>query len=321
MSQRGVIFYQTDETGNEWIMNGLVPPLVMEFNVDTLKWCLNPIPDSYPDKVRTYSMTNDRFLLKNCWIGPFVKLSLWNEIPWRDWKFGPLTKSMEAAGQMLRTVYRYYGTHDILYAADFNPSLVTDLTILRVVEHTDATFKMETTNDLNEGTGQTQNCIIVQQANKEAEFYNPIYDKFSGGGVFSINPQTVTINTRVLSDTTCENGVETLKDTISRIPQQYRTRIAQSYMNALREYEKLRSTYDLYGVTAPSGESSSTNVRENVPERVEDMETTDPSVAAIQHESTAGHTRPSLFGNDEGMQNVFMSSETGPTVDILPPIL
>lgn len=252
MSQRGVVFYQQDDVGREWVMNGFIPPLVMELNVDTLAWCGNPLPPSYPDKVRTYTMTNDRYLLKSCWLGPYVKMSRWLDKDSAPLVYGPIASRMESAGNMLKNIHSYFNTYDVLYAVDFRPSLSTDLTFVQVTKHTAATFKMETPTNLNDSDYQTESCVFAETDTNDMEFYNPVYDNGpSKFGVPGQTPETVTVNSRLLSDNFCAEDDTTLKDTLSRIPGEMNERIYRAYMKMQGDYVRMRSVYSKNG-TVPA---------------------------------------------------------------------
>lgn len=249
MSQRGVIFHQLDDGGREWAMNGFVPPLVMNLNVDTLQWCTQPLPSEYPDKVRTYTMTNDHYLLKTCWLGPYVKMSHWLDQDSKPMVYGPIATRMESAGGMLKNLFGYFNTHDVLYAADFDPNLSTDLTLVQVTKHTSATFKMETPMDLNDPNHKVQSYVLAETDANEKEFYNPIYDNgMAGFGFPSHMPETVTINSRMLSDNFCAEESAKLKDTLSRIPSEMNERMYSAYMKMKQEYAKMKHLYSINGV-------------------------------------------------------------------------
>lgn len=230
-------------------MNGLVPPLIMELNVDTLEWCTKPLPPGYPENVRTYTMTNDHYLLKSCWLGPYVKMSHWLDKDSMPPVYGPIASRMESAGNMLKNLYSYFDTHDVLLAADFNPDLSTDLTFVQVTKHTAATFKMETPTDLNDPNHPIQSCVFAETDTDDAEFYNPIYDSGSAGFGFPGRvPETVTVNSRLLSDNFCADDRATLKDTLSRVPGEMNERIYKAFTKMREEYARMRNLYSKNGV-------------------------------------------------------------------------
>jgi hypothetical protein len=260
MSQRDVIFYHVNRDDPKgWIMNGLVPPLVMELKVDTLEWCMTSFnKNDYPERVRTNTMTNDRYLLKTYWCGPYVKMSRWYDSAETMARvYEPLARRMESAARALNNVYRYFETYDILYALDFNANLSLDLTNVNMPKNAAATFKIDTLSNLNDkdanGDRDAAAADIVISGSGDdgdvaaadnGEFYNPVYDKLSGGvGPDGMRPQetVVLINSRLLSNTVCsDNGMEeTLRDPLSHIPEDMQRRVYETIKNKTKEYQML----------------------------------------------------------------------------------
>lgn len=224
-------------------MNGLIPPLTMELNVDTLQWCPKPFPKHYPSKVRTYNMTNDRYLLKTCWAGPYVKMSLWLD-PVCPEVYEPIARKMESTGRTLKNIYNHFGTHDVLFAADLNPKLNTDLTLVQVTKYAAASFKIDTPFDLNEPGHEEKSCIYAVPTNNDVEFYNPMYEKSRNVSSLSGHaPDGVTIHSRLMSDDFCAGDTATLRDTLSRVPSEMNQRMYKAYMKMRDDYERLRALY------------------------------------------------------------------------------
>lgn len=269
MSQRGVLFYRgRSEDPKDWVMNGLVPPLVMELKTDTLVWCTTSFAAGYPEKVRTQTLTNDRYLLKNFWCGPYVKMSRWCESGEATSDvYEPLARKMESTARVLKNVLVYYRMYDVLHALDYNPNLHLDLTKVDMSVHTSATFKIDAPSNLNDPNCEGNAEIIVTDpgGKDDEDYYNPAYDKFGLGlctndaGTVERTEPMVTINSRLLSGTICSDNGDTLKDTMSRVPAEMRKQLTASFMKKREEYRNLNGLYykggvvpsDLPGVKQP----------------------------------------------------------------------